>query len=265
MLGNLKSSFGDLIETQRRFRLVHILGWQDLKARYKRSLLGPFWLTLSTGVLIGSISWIMSAVSKIQLSDFLPYVTAGFIFWSKATAVITESCLAFNSSESMIKQVQAPLFVYFERVIWRNILMLAHDILLFPVALLIVWRPLELEALYFIPGFLLFLLNVGWAGLLLGILSTRYRDLPMTVTSMLPILFYFTPIIWKPESMRGTFIETIIQWNPFYYLMQLVRGPLMGDVPSIATWGGGMVVAAVGWAMALVIYARARDRVVFWL
>lgn len=258
-------ALGDLWETQRRFRLVHILGWQDLKARYKRSSLGPFWLTLSTGVLIAAITLILGSVMSVPLVDYLPYVTAGYIFWSMATAVVTECCQAFISSSTMIKQIQVPLFVYVERVIWRNLLKLGHDIVLFPLAMLIVTRPVHLNMLYFLPGLVLFLLNLSWIGLLLAVLSTRYRDLPLTVQSVLPVFFYLTPIIWMAESAPGRIGSLIIAYNPFYHLLQLVRAPLMGAVPSNSTWVLCGVVGIVGWIVALFIYARARDRMVFWL
>ena len=265
MLLNLKSALGDLVETQRRFRLVHILGWQDLKARYRRSLLGPFWLTLSTGVLITSIVLILGSAMTIPMVDYLPYVTIGYIFFNKLSAVITESCQAFISSSSMIRQVPVPLFVYIERVVWRNLLKLAHDIVLVPLAFLIVARPLNINVLYIFPGFLLFLLNATWVGLLLGVLSTRYRDLPMTVGSILPIFFYLTPILWMPHSVSEKIADKIIDFNPFYHMLSLVRAPLMGHAPSMNTWIYCIVAAILGWFLALVIYARGRDRVVFWL
>jgi lipopolysaccharide transport system permease protein len=265
MLGNLKSSVGDLIETQRRFRLVHILGWQDLKARYKRSLLGPFWLTLSTGVLIASMTLILGASMRIPMVDYLPYVTIGYIMFNKLTSVITESCQAFISSSSMIRQVPVPLFVYVERVVWRNLLKLGHDIVLIPLAFWIVSRSINLNALYFVPGFLLFLLNVTWVGLLLGVLSTRYRDLPMTVGSILPIFFYLTPIIWMPDFMPGKLGLRLLEFNPFYHMISLVRAPLMGDIPSYNTWIFCGIAAVLGWIVAMLVYARSRDRVVFWL
>jgi lipopolysaccharide transport system permease protein len=265
MLGNLKSSLGDLVETQRRFRLVHILGWQDLKARYKRSILGPFWLTLSTGILIAAIVLVLGSAMTIPMVDYVPYVTIGFIFFNKLTAVITESCEAFISSSSMIRQVPVPLFVYIERVVWRNLLKLAHDIILVPLAFLIVSRPLNINALFLFPGFILFLLNATWVGLLLGVLSARYRDLPMTVGSILPIFFYITPILWMPHSVSEQIAGKILEFNPFYHMLSLVRAPLMGDVPSMNTWIFCITAAFLGWFLALLIYARSRDRVVFWL
>jgi ABC-type polysaccharide/polyol phosphate export permease len=265
VLANLKLALADLIETQRRFRLVHILGWQDLKARYRRSLLGPFWLTLSTGVLIAAIVLILGTSMRIPMVDYLPYVTIGYIFFNKLSSVITESCQAFISSSSMIRQVPVPLFVYIERVVWRNLLKLGHDIVLIPLAFLIVSRPVNLHALYLVPGFLLFLLNVTWVGLLLGVLSTRYRDLPMTVGSILPIFFYLTPIIWMPELMPGKLGLSLLEFNPFYHMLSLVRAPLMGDVPSYHTWIFCGIAALIGWMVALLVYARCRDRVVFWL
>jgi ABC-type polysaccharide/polyol phosphate export permease len=265
MLGNLKSSLGDLVETQSRFRLVHILGWQDLKARYKRSILGPFWLTLSTGVLVAAIVLVLGSAMTNPMVDYLPYVTIGLIFFNTLTAVITECCQAFISSSAMIRQVPVPLFVYIERVVWRNLLKLAHDIILVPLAFLIASRPLNINVLYLFPGFILFLLNATWVGLLLGVLSTRYRDLPMTVSSILPIFFYITPILWMPQSVPEQIADKILEFNPFYHMLSLVRAPLMGDVPSLNTWIFCITAAFLGWILALLIYARSRDRVVFWL
>lgn len=265
MLANLKAALGDLLETQRRFRLVHILGWQDLKARYKRSWLGPFWLTLSMGVQIAFICLILGSAMSIPMEYYVPYVTVGYIFFNKLTSVITESCQALISSSTMVRQMPVPLIVYVERVIWRNLLKLGHDIVLIPLAFLVVSHPINYHALFFFPGFLLLLLNVSWVGLLFSVLSTRYRDLPMTVSSILPIFFYLTPIIWMPETMPDKIGSKILAFNPFYHLLKLVRAPLMGEIPSIQTWVICSAAAVVGWAVALIVYARSRDRVVYWL
>jgi lipopolysaccharide transport system permease protein len=48
-------------------------------------------------------------------------------------------------------------------------------------------------------------------------------------------------------------------------LLNLVRVPLMGGIPSIHSWVVCGVGAVVGWVIAIIVYARSRDRVAFWL
>jgi lipopolysaccharide transport system permease protein len=123
------------------------------------------------------------------------------ILWGFISSMITEGCIVFVASNHIIKQISIPMFMHVARLLWRNIIILGHNIVIFPLVLLFIWQPLTWVALLFIPGFILLVINLAWITLFLGILCARYRDLSPIINSMLQILFYLTPIMWMPDRL----------------------------------------------------------------
>lgn len=238
---------------------------QELKGRYRRSVIGPFWLTISMGVLIASIGFVFGKIFRTPMEVYLPFLTVGLILWTFISGTITESCMGFIESEGIIKQLPVPLYVYILRVLWRNILILAHNSLIYPVVLLVMGKSLSLLAIWAIPGALLVLLCLSWVALLFAMLCARYRDLPQVVASILLVAFYFTPIVWMPLSLPDRVDATFLYFNPFYHLLEIIRSPLLGVMPSLTSWLVVGVITLVGWLMALFIFARLRKRVAYWL
>lgn len=180
------------------------------------------------------------------------------------SSIITEGCTGFIAAEGIIKQLPLPLFVHIMRMIWRNILILGHNILIFPLVLLVVGKPLYWVALLSIPGFLLALINLTWVALLLATVCTRYRDFSQMVTSLLQVVFYLTPIMWMPSLLppgRGYFLE----YNPAFHLLEIIRAPLLGHTPTLTNWLVSIMLALFGWGVTLQIYSRYKRRIAYWL
>jgi lipopolysaccharide transport system permease protein len=248
-----------------RLSLVATLGWHDIRGRYRRSAIGPFWLTISMGVMIASIGIVFGQIFKTPMDEYLPFLAAGIILWTFIAGTINEGCTGFIEAEGMIKQLPIPLFVHILRVLWRNLLILAHNILILPLVLLIMGRGIRLEALLAIPGLLLVVMCLSWVALLFAMLCARYRDLAQIVASVLQVVFYLTPIIWMPSLLPDRMGATFLQLNPFYHLLELIRAPLLGEVPSLTSWLVVMVIAIVGWGFTLLVFSRLRHRVAYWL
>lgn len=265
MLKKLTEACGDIVESRKYASLIHILGWQDMQHRYRRSLLGPFWLVGSTAALVAAICLIMGPMFGVPPKQYVPYVTVGMIVWNLIVSMVTESCQAFISQSTMIRQTSAPLFTYVARVSWRNILFFAHNLVIFPVALWLAGAHTNLNALVAIPSLLLVMANLSWMGLVLAIVSARYRDFPKTIDSVIPVMMFLTPVMWKPEMMPIHVEVRFLQLNPFYWMIDLVRIPLMGGVPPGKVWLGAGMVAVAGWVAAIILFARSRERIVYWL
>jgi len=265
MQKKLKDALRDIAESRNYANLIHILGWQDMRHRYRRSLLGPFWLVGSTAALVLTICLVMGPMFGVPSADYVPYVASGMIVWNLIVSMVTESCQAFISQSNMIRQTSAPIFTYVARVAWKNTLLFLHSLVIFPVALWLSGARTNACALLALPGFLLVMANLVWIGLVLAIISARYRDLPKTIDSVTPVMMFMTPIMWKPELMPSRIGAHIVQFNPFYWLMQLVRLPLIGEVPPKALWLGVAAVALLGWMLAVFLFARTRERIVYWL
>ena len=214
-------------------------------------------------VLVVTLGVIYSRVFNTDVTNYLPFLCLGFIVWGFISTSIGECCNAFQESEAIIKQISAPFSVYILRVIWRNCIVFSHTVIVFvPVA---IWAQIAITPvmLLAIPGLVLLCLNGIWVGLVVAILSARFRDVPQIVTNVLQIVFFSTPIIWQPSALGSN--RLIMDINPVYHVIELIRGPLLGQAPVLSSWivSGGIVL--FGTLLSLILFRRVAHRIVYWL
>ncbi|XQA68921.1 ABC transporter permease [Xanthomonas sacchari] len=255
----------DIASALKKYQLAGLLGWQDVRQRYRRSALGPFWLTISMAVMIATIGIVFSQILKTPLQEFLPFLAVGLIVWGFISTVVNEGCGAFILSETIIKQLPIPLFVHVMRLVWRNLIILAHNIVILPLVFVAVGKPITLVSLMSVPGLLVVVLNLAWVVLLLGVVCTRYRDLPQIIANVVQVAFYLTPIMWMPTLLPRETAAYLLDFNPLYHLLELVRAPLLGNEASNADWGVSLGLMVVGWLLALAFYNRYKRRIAYWL
>jgi ABC-type polysaccharide/polyol phosphate export permease len=252
----------DLVEGLRRWELWGTLGWHDIRQRYRRSTLGPFWLTLSMGIMVGTLGFVYAGLFGHPLADYLPHLALGLIVWGFISGPITEGCNIFIGSEGVIRQLRAPMSAHVFRMIWRNLIILAHNMVIYFVLLAAFGFWPGAAALLAIPGLFILCLGGVWTGLLLGILSARFRDIPYMIASVIQILFLVTPILWSADQIGN---KLVVELNPLYHLIEVVRAPLLGQVPPLETWAVALGVTALGWLVALAFFVRFRERIAYWV
>ena len=240
-----------------------MLGWNDIRQRYRRSVLGPFWITISMAVFITLLGVIYSYIFNIGLKTYLPYLSLGYIIWGFISQTTAESFVSFQESERIIRQIRLPYSIYVFRVVWRNFIVFLHTIIIFvPVAIIYDVRP-GMTALLAIPGLVLVYINQAWVTLSLAILCTRYRDVQQIVATGIQIMLFATPIMWPVSALGSAVI--IAHINPLYHLIEVVRAPMLGEAPPLFSWVAVVVCAFVGWTIAILLLRRAARRLVFWL
>lgn len=264
---NLKTNeaLQDMIAALRQREIAFVFGWQDVAQRYRRSSVGAFWLSINMAVLISAIGVIFGALFRIPLAEFLPFLACGIIIWSFISTTLSEGCSAFIQSEGIILQVRMPLCTHLIRVWWRNCIIFAHNLVILPLVMIAVFYPVSWPVLLAPLGFLLLSLNLLWICLVLSVICTRFRDVPLVVQNVLQIGFYATPIMWTPETLPEKVATLILSWNPFFHLLSIVREPLLGNVPTMLNWLVSLVLAAVGWVVAIFIFSRYRKKITYWL
>ncbi|WP_333501006.1 ABC transporter permease [Kluyvera genomosp. 2] len=255
----------DLVGSFENWSLIGILGWQDVKQRYRRSALGPFWLTISMGVMIGSIGLVFGHIFKSPIAEYLPFLAIGMIIWSFITSVINEGCLGFVNAEGVIKQMPLPLALHIARVVWRNIIILGHNLLIVPILFVVIGKYFEWSAIIAIPGLFLLIANVAWMALILGVICTRYRDLPQIVMSLIQVAYFLTPIIWMPSQLSERASFLLLSLNPAYHTIELVRAPLLGQLPLLENWVFSLVFCAIGWILTMLVFGKFKRRIAYWL
>ena len=253
----------DLVKGARSFHLWGLLGWQDVRRRYRRSIIGPFWLTISMGVLVAVLGILYGALLKVEIADYAPFLALGFITWTLVSGFINEGCTAFTDAGSIIKQADLPLSVHVYRVVWRNFLIFCHNAAIFVVVAVIFSIRPGWTGFLVVPGLVLLCLNGVWMGLLFGLVSARFRDIPPVMDSIVRIFFFVTPIIWMPELLPGRAV--LLDVNPFFHYVELVRAPLLGQVPQLASWLAVLGMTLGGWLAALIMFRNYRRRVAYWV
>jgi ABC-type polysaccharide/polyol phosphate export permease len=254
----------DIGQAVRHPQLWLMLGWQDIKQRYRRSVIGPFWLTLSTAVMVVGLGLLYAAIFRQSLREYFPYLATGLIIWSFLSAVVADGCQAFIASEGIIKQMRVPFCTHALRVIWRNIIILGHNAVIIVVVIAVFGTRSTIASMpFFIPAMLLLLLNVSWVVLILGTICARFRDVPLIVANAMQLLFFLTPIIWQPSLLPGR--QRLVFWNPLYHFVEVVRAPLLGQVPAGVTWLIVSALAVGGWAFTFFLFQRFRRRIAYWL
>jgi ABC-type polysaccharide/polyol phosphate export permease len=260
---DVKAAITDLRQGVASFQLWHLLAWNEITQKYRRSLIGPWWLTVSLGATIGAVAVLFSAIYKLNLTELLPYLCLGYIVWTMILAIINEGCLCFIAVRGYIHQSRRPLTLYVCWLVWRNVIVFGHNFLIYIITAIAfgVWP--GFAGLLALPGFALAVVSVSWAAMLFGIVSARYRDIPPIVQGVLGVIFFVTPILWLPEQL-GRYIW-LAYINPMTYIIELVREPLLGHVPPLRVWIATVLIAAAGWSLTFLMLARFRKRVPYWL
>lgn len=259
------SAWDDVRNATINFRLAALLGWKDVAQRYRRSSIGAFWLTINMGVLIAALGLVFGTIFQSPMAEFLPFICVGLIMWGYFSQLVNEGCISFISSTDTMLQLPIPLFTYILRTWWRNTIILAHNIVIFPLVLLIFGKFITFDALLIIPAFILISLNFLWMMIILAILCTRYRDLTQIVQNIMQVGLYVTPIMWMPNRLPADKSRLMLELNPFYHLISVVRDPLLGGTGTLLNWTVVAGMAIAGWIVALLFLNRFRSRVTYWL
>lgn len=260
---DLKRGFG-----QRELWLA--LGWQDIKQRYRRSTLGPLWITIATGVMAAALGLLYSQLFGIDLAEFLPHVAVGLILWGFIAGCIKDGSEVFIANEGLIKQLPSALSVHVYRLVWRQFLFLLHNLVIW-LALLAIFRiPVGWEVLLAIPAMVLLVLNGIWVTMFFGIVATRFRDVAPLLDSLVQLAFYMTPIVWTAKTLTdqgGAVAERAVlaKLNPLYHYLDIVRGPMINSPVETSSWIVVLIMTGVGLVMALLAMRQWRFRVSYWV
>ena len=239
------------------------LGWLDIKQRYRRSALGPWWITLSLGITVLTMGVLYAKLFKQDIHSYLPFLAIGMVFWNLVSALITESSTVFIAAEGIIKQLPMSFGIHVLRMIWRNVIIFFHNMLVvFGVLLFFGIRPGP-SLLLFPLVVILVMANGYWVGILVGILGTRFRDIAQIIASVVQILFFLTPVMWTPASL--THKVWIMEYNPLYHVLAIARNSLTGGAISYASYGVVFGMTFLGWILAFRFLVRYRSRIPYWL
>jgi ABC-type polysaccharide/polyol phosphate export permease len=260
----IAAAAADLRDGLSRSWLWTALAHQDLRLRYRGSLLGPFWQTVTTAVMVGAMGLIYARLFRTPLDSYLPMLTVGLIVWQFISGMIIEGCSTFYSAQGIIQQVKLPFSLHVYRLVYRNLLVLAHNFVIVPIVLLIFPRPVAwLRLAELLPGMALLVLNGVSVSLLLGMISARFRDVPPIVASVVQVAFFVTPIFWSAEALGTN--RWWAELNPLFAAIDVLRSPVLGLPTAPHSWPILIVASGLLGGASFAFFARFRARIAFWV
>ena len=258
----LRSTFRDFADGIRRRELWLFLGWRDVRRHYKRSILGPFWLTLSMGITVGGLGILYAKIFNREIDTYIPFLAIGFIMWGLIGGSIGGACDVFSGAAGSIRQVRMPLSLYLFQNAWKQFITFLHNFVIYILVAAIfgIWP--GAAGLLFIPAVFLIVVNGLFISMILGPLCARYRDIPMIVASIMQFAFFLSPILWDPEHVQNRAL--FLGLNPFYHFIEIVREPLLGRTASLVNWLACIGITIVLGVLALSFFSRYRARITYW-
>jgi len=255
----------DLVVGLAKIELWGRLGWLDVKRRYRRTTIGPFWNSVTLAMYVISVGLVGSALSQQSLRDYLPFLAGGMVVWMLVSTIISESCVLLVAGHPLFRNIRFEYSILAYALVWRNFIVFLHNLVVYLLIVLII-KP---QALTFatplvIPGVIFILINGVWVALLCGMICLRYRDVNPLVGTLLQISMLITPLFWPADILPGRHRFLFVELNPLYHLIEVVRAPLLGKVPSLTSYAAVLIITLAGWWMTIVIFERYRKRITYW-
>ncbi|SFU68825.1 ABC transporter permease [Nitrosospira multiformis] len=253
----------DLFAALKAYDIWLFLAWLDIKLRYRRSKIGPLWITLSMAIFCLTLGVVYSKLLKTDISEYLPFLSVSFVIWGLISSLLIEFPNLYVDNAAYIKDIHINFYTVLFRVVARNAVVFGHNALI----ILGIYIYFDLwpgfTFLLAIPGLGLVLLNLVSIGVILSIFGARYRDVAQINQSLVQVLFFISPVLWFPRLVPQD--SWILIANPFAYFLDLIRSPLLGSTPALASWGvaiGTLILLSI---VAAFLYRTKSSRIPFWV
>lgn len=256
----------DIVGGLLQWRLWGRLGWLEVKRRYRRTIVGPFWTSVSLLVFVTVMSAVGSGLLSKETKEYLPFLLAGMVVWTLLSSIMQESSTVFVSGAGLLRQMRFDYSVLVYALLWRNVIVFFHNMIVY-FAIFLIYAPQKLMLVNFlaIPGLLILLINGAWLAMLVGMITSRFRDVQQMMQTLLQISMFVTPLFWPPESLSGLRRIIFVGFNPIYHLLAIVRDPLLGNMPRANNYIAAMLITLAGWSLTLYMYKRFRKRIAYWI
>lgn len=254
----------DIANGFKSWHIWTLLAWQEIRLRYRRSYLGPFWITINMAILIYSMGFLYGHLFKMELSLYYPALASSMLGWTFISSIIIESTHTFIGAENYIKQMKLPYSIYLLKLIYRNLIIFLHNIAIMIPIILIFKVKMTLATLLLIPSMaLISCLGFVYGGFL-AIMGARFRDLSQIIASLTQVAFFLTPIMWTPDILPVRY-QNYILFNPFAQIVELIRNPILGKAPSFFAVSMALTLLLVGTIITFFIFTKKRKQIVYWL
>ena len=242
--------------------VIH-LAWSAIRVRYARSILGPFWIVLTSAISVAGLGYVWSTIFNQDRATFIPMLTVGLVLWIFLSSLIVEASNCYIIFSNAVKNTLNPIILYPVALLIQHFIVFVHTWVIIIGVFLIYPPHFTLHTLMIIPNFLLVMLNLLWITITLAILGARYRDLNQAIASLMTILFFLSPVLYKPDALG---LKSFILWfNPFSYFITAMRYPLEGAPTPLFIYYALCIALIIGFLLVSYLLRRTRYRIVYWL
>ncbi len=263
MISNFNNALHDIRSIVYKRHIWLHLGFNDIRMRYIGTMIGPWWITLSLCMLIGAFSLVYGRLLHQSLPEYIPFLTAGLLVWTFIATVLVDSCDMFMNAREYLNTLSLPYSLFLYRVMWRNLLIFAHNFVVYLIVIAYFHKWPGVTLLWFIPGALLVVLCLTFSALIIGMIATRYRDIPPIIAAMIQIIFFVSPITWLPNLMGER--SLILCVNPVNYFLDLTRSPMLGNTPELLSFVVVTALTLILGVIAITAFSNKRHLIPFWL
>lgn len=236
---------------------------QDIKLRYRRSMIGPWWVTISTGIMVMILGFLWSHIFGSNIQDYLPFFAVGFVIWGWMSSQILDASGGFFQFQGMIKQLKLPFPIFTLRLNVRQLIILVHNSVIIALVLILTGKGLSLVNFIVIPNLILIQMNITLLSIVITIFCSRYQDMTQVINVGTQIIFFFTPILWQVDTLKNKIY--LAELNPIYHWIEMIRAPLLGYFPTTNNYLWSISSFIFLLLMSTYYLGRYRSRIAYWL
>lgn len=243
------------------------LSLSDLRSRWRRSFFGALWSVIQPLGMTVLISVVFGKIFNTDIAEYAPYILSGMVIWEFVTSTAVGGSLAFVQADAYIKQCRHPLAIYTLRTTLANLIVLGlASISLIAWVLAVMPQNFGwswLAALMIFP----ILALIAWPmATCLAYVAARFRDVPHALGLLFQALWFVSPVYFEAKLFRGGDLHALVDYNPIYHLLEIVRAPLLrGAWPTAENFAycAGAIAALI--LLAWLIGRDAEKKVIFYL
>lgn len=249
-----------------RYFWMH-LALSDLRSRWRRSFFGILWSIMQPLGMTLLLAIVFGKIFKTAISTYAPYILSGMVVWEFVTTTAISGSLAFVQADAYIKQCHHPLAIYTLRTTLANLM-----VLLVASASLLGWVLIAmpdnrgwcwLAALLIYP---IVALMVWPLVTFLAYIAARFRDVPHALGLIFQALWFISPIYFEARLFRDGDLHVLVDYNPIYHLLEIVRAPLLrGEWPTSENYAYCLGTITVLVLLACLVGRSAEKKVIFYL
>lgn len=250
-----------------KFNNLLLVAWRvsysEILVKYRRSLLGPVWISLNMIVTIFALSLVFSGLFSVEIKDYLPYVFCGLLSWTYISFTIQDSVQLYINGA--LKNFEFPSLFFPLKNTFKNFIIFLHNFVVYFLVLIFVNSEiLNFNFFLIFIAFPFYIVNSLLISFSVGLLSLRYRDVGQIIINGVYLLFLVTPVFWDPSILSGKKV-LLADLNPLYHMIEILRDPLLGKVPSYANYLTCSLLTLANGAVALLVFKTNHANKAFWV